>query len=43
MITVTRFLPRSHDFLTISHDFLRAAARMAVAVLAALLTAEGKL
>lgn len=39
MITITRFSPRSHDFLTISHDFLRAAARLAVAVLAALLIA----
>lgn len=39
MITITRFLPRSHDFLTISHDFLRSAARLAVAVLAALLIA----
>ena len=39
MIAITRFLPRSHDFLTISHDFLRSAARLAVAVLAALLIA----
>lgn len=39
MITITRFSPRSHDFLTISHDFLRAAARLAVAALAALLIA----
>ena len=39
MIAITRFLPRSHDFLTIPHDFLRAAARLAVAVLAALLIA----
>ena len=39
MITVTRFLPRSHDFLTISHDFLCRATRLAVAVLTALLIA----
>ena len=39
MIAITRFLPRSHDFLTISHDFLRAAARLAIAVMAALLIA----
>lgn len=39
MIAIARFLPRSHDFLTISHDFLRAAARLTVAVLAALLIA----
>lgn len=36
MIAITRFLPRSHDFLTISHDFLRSAARQAVAVLVVL-------
>ena len=36
---ISRLFQRSHDFLTISHDFLRAAARPAVAALAALLIA----